>query len=170
MKKLLVALAVIVGLGGTATAQNKVAHVNTQALLDTMPSRDAAEQQLMDYQQTLMTELQEMEKDLVDAEAELKRTMGDLTPTMKAYKQKALNEKYQRFQQRQQSADQELVDISNELNAPILARVKEAIKIVSDRKKLAYVMDVTNTLYSAGGIDITDEVIVELLKLEKAAL
>jgi Skp family chaperone for outer membrane proteins len=59
--------------------------------------------------------------------------------------------------------------VSEELNAPILDRVQKAIDIVADRKKLNYVLDVTATMYSKGGIDITNEVIVELLILDAAA-
>ena len=48
-------------------------------------------------------------------------------------------------------------------------RIKKAIAIVAERKKLTYVMDVNAVIYSAGGEDITNEVAVELLKLEAEA-
>jgi len=40
------------------------------------------------------------------------------------------------------------------------------VKIVGDRKKLGYVLEITNTLYYGGGTDITDEVAKELLILD----
>ena len=59
--------------------------------------------------------------------------------------------------------------VSEELNKPILDRVQKSIDIVADRKKLNYVLDVSATMYSKGGIDITSEVITELLLLDAAA-
>jgi Skp family chaperone for outer membrane proteins len=59
--------------------------------------------------------------------------------------------------------------VSEELNKPILERVQKSIDIVADRKKLNYVLDVSATMYSKGGIDITSEVITELLLLDAAA-
>jgi Skp family chaperone for outer membrane proteins len=59
---------------------------------------------------------------------------------------------------------------AQELNQPIFERVKQAVDIVADRKKLNYVIDGSNMLYTKGGMDITAEVIVELLKLDAAAI
>ena len=41
---------------------------------------------------------------------------------------------------------------------------------VSDRKKLNYVIDESVTLYFKGGMDVTAEVIVEVLKLDAEAM
>jgi Skp family chaperone for outer membrane proteins len=48
--------------------------------------------------------------------------------------------------------------------------VKQAVDIVAERKKLNYVIDASNMLYSKGGMDITGEVVVELLKLDASAI
>jgi Skp family chaperone for outer membrane proteins len=78
-------------------------------------------------------------------------------------------QKQQMLEATQASLEEGLQIVSEELNAPILDRVQKAIDIVADRKKLNYVLDVTATMYSKGGIDITNEVIVELLILDAAA-
>ena len=168
MRNLLVALIVVVGFGGSAMAQSKVAHVNTQALLDTMPSRIAAIKQYEEYEKSIYMEMQELEATYQKAVRDLEAKYGDLTPTMQQYEEQKLNELMQRIQIKQQTAQEQLVKVSNELNAPILERVKKAVEIVAERKKLSYVVDITNMLYSAGGMDITNEVITELMKLEAA--
>ena len=56
--------------------------------------------------------------------------------------------------------------VSQELNKPILERVQKAVEVVSDRKKLSYVIDETSTLFFAGGFDVTSEVLIELLRLD----
>jgi Skp family chaperone for outer membrane proteins len=50
-----------------------------------------------------------------------------------------------------------------------LDRVQKSVEIVSDRKKLNYVIDESTTLYYKGGMDITNEVIIELLRLDAEA-
>ena len=46
--------------------------------------------------------------------------------------------------------------------------MQEGVKVVAERKKINYVLDLSTTLY-ASGEDITKEVIVEVLRLEKEA-
>ena len=62
MKKLLLALAVMFSVG-TVMAQSKVAHVNSQKLLDTLPSRKIAITKLQEFEANGVKELQEMEAD-----------------------------------------------------------------------------------------------------------
>jgi outer membrane protein len=171
MKKLLVAIAVVVaGLGSSAVAQNKVAHVNTTDLYDTLETRKAAMEQYTDFEKRAYEELQEMQADYDKAVQSFKEREGDLTPTMKEIEYRKIAEKEQRYSVRQQNVQDELMAISDELNQPILDMIQEAIKIVADRKKLAYVLNIQQTLYHAGGMDITDEVMVELVKLDKAEM
>ncbi|MBP6460412.1 MAG: OmpH family outer membrane protein, partial [Crocinitomicaceae bacterium] len=56
--------------------------------------------------------------------------------------------------------------LGNELNAPILKRVQKAVDHVATAKKFNYVIDETSTLFFKGGTDLTNEVLVELLKLD----
>ena len=76
--------------------------------------------------------------------------------------------KQQALQEREQSLNAEMQAYSNELNQPILEMVQKAVSVVSERRKLNYVIDESVTLYFAGGTDITNEVIVELQKMEAA--
>ena len=68
------------------------------------------------------------------------------------------------------SLDLNKLQISQELNNPILERIQKAVEIVADRKKLSYVIDISTTLYHKGGIDLTPEVMVELLRLDADAV
>lgn len=91
---------------------------------------------------------------------------ASLTPVLKQYEEEQLQKKQQAMQQREQELQQKMQQLGNELNEPILKRVKKAIEIIAGRKKLNYVVDETSTLYFAGGSDITNEVMNELLKLD----
>jgi outer membrane protein len=150
-------------------AQSKVAHVNSQKLLDTLPSRRDALKKLQDFEANGIKELQEMEADFNKSLAEYEKKAPDLTPMLKKIEEEKLMKKQQNLQERQESLQQEMQIYSQELNKPILERVQKAVEIVSDRKKLNYVLDETVTLYFKGGMDITGEVLVELLKLDAEA-
>ncbi len=166
MKKLLVVLVLVFG-AGTSMAQSKVAHVNSQVILDTLPSRKAAIIKLQEFEKNGVAELQEMEEDFNLAVAKYQKEQPNMTPILIKIEEEKLMKKQQALQERENSLNAEMQAYSQELNAPILAKVQKAVEIVSERKKLNYVIDESVTLYFKGGMDITDEVIVELLNLDK---
>lgn len=169
MKKWLLALAVMFSLG-MVNAQSKVAHVNSQKLLDTLPSRKDALKKLKDFESNGVKELQEMEADLNTSYAKYEKDRPNMIQAQIKIEEDKLMKKQQNIQEREQSLNQEMQILSQELNKPILDRVQKAVEIVSDRKKLNYVIDESVTLYFKGGMDITAEVLTELLRLDAEAM
>jgi len=168
MKKLLVAFAVMFSMGAVM-AQSKVAHVNSQKLFDTLPSRVDAMNKLKEFEENGMKELEEMYKDYQFAAAKLEKDRPNMTPMLIKIEEEKLLKKQTNIQDREQALNQEMQIYSQELNKPLLERVQKAVEIVAERKKLNYVIDETVTLYSKGGFDIQAEVIVELLRLDAEA-
>ncbi|MGB0914861.1 MAG: OmpH family outer membrane protein [Crocinitomicaceae bacterium] len=166
MKNFLLAIALVLG-AGSVMAQSKVAHVNSQTLLDTLPSRKVAILKLQEFETNGVKELQEMEADFNAAVAKYQASAADMSPVIIKIEEEKLMKKQQALQEREQSLNTEMQAYSQELNTPILGMVQKAVKIVSERLKINYVIDESVTLYFAGGLDITDEVIVELLKMDK---
>jgi outer membrane protein len=169
MRKLMLALLVVLS-AGALNAQSKIGHVNSQKLLDTLPSRKAAITQLRDFEASGMQELGEMQKDLEAVYAKYDQTQASMSPVIQKIEQEKIMKKEQAFQERQQSLQQEMQIYSNELNKPILDRVQKAVEIVSERRKLNYVIDESVTLYFKGGTDITAEVLTELLRMDAEAM
>jgi outer membrane protein len=168
MKKLVLILIAVISVQ-VVSAQSKIAHVNTQELLDTMPSRKQAIKEIRAFQEEGMKELMEMEDQLrkLYQEYQVAQEKGE-SPLMLEMKGKKIQAKEQAYQERQATLEQDLQILSNRYNEPILQRVQDAVKIVSERKKLNYVLDISSTLYASGD-DITKEVMVEVLRLEKEA-
>ncbi|MCT4561035.1 MAG: OmpH family outer membrane protein [Crocinitomicaceae bacterium] len=166
MKKVLLALLVVFG-ATSLMAQQKFGHVNSQELLDSLPSRKAAIKKLQEFEAAGYAELQEMDSDLQRAYAKYQKDLPTMSPVIQKIEEEKLMKKQQALQEREQSLQIELQAYNQELNAPILDRVQRAVKIVAERKKLAYVLDETTTLYFAGGTDLTAEVMVELMRLDK---
>lgn len=167
MKKVLLGL--FVAIGFSTFAQTKIGHVDSQKLLDTLPSRDIAIKKLDSMKTAGMQELQLMDADFQKAYQDYINTQAGKSPAERQIIEGRLMQKQQMLEATQASLEEGLQIMSEELNKPILDRVEKAIEIVADRKKLNYVIDVSATLYSKGGIDITNEVIVELLLLDAAA-
>jgi outer membrane protein len=169
MKRIVFLLVTIISLSSLmnqAAAQTKIAHVNSQKLLDTLPSRKMAMKTLQEFEAAGVSELKEMEDDLQKAYTKYVAEKDKLSPVMQQYEEERLQKKQYAMQQREQELQQQISNLGNDLNAPILKRVQKAVDIVSERKKLNYVIDETVTLYFKGGTDITAEVLTELLKLD----
>lgn len=166
MKKLLVALMVMMSVGAL-NAQTKIGHINSTKLLDTLPSRKAAIKQLEEFGAA-------GERELVDKEAELKKAYDKymaerekLTPLMRQYEEERLQKKQQDLQTLEQELQQRMTLMSNDLNAPILKRMQKAVDIVAVRLKMSYILDESQVVYFKGGTDVTNEVLVELLRIDK---
>jgi len=166
MKKLILAILVVLS-AGAISAQTNVAHVNSQTLLDTLPSRKAAIVKLQEFERAGMMELKEMEDDFNKGVAKYQADLPGMSPVIQKIEEEKLMKKQQSLQDREKSLQQEMQVYSQELNTPILEMVQKAVKIVSERKKINYVIDESVTLYFAGGTDITKDVIKELLLMDK---
>ena len=107
MKKLILALLVVVS-AGAALAQSKVGHVNSQKLLDTLPSRKDAIEKLKQFENDGMKELQEMQKDLEAAYMKYEQAAPGMSPVIQKIEQEKIMKKEQSLQERQQSLQQEM--------------------------------------------------------------
>ncbi|MCO4813507.1 MAG: OmpH family outer membrane protein [Flavobacteriales bacterium] len=166
MKKILLALLVVCSVG-SVMAQSKVAHVNSQVLLDTMPSRKAAITKLQEFESAGRNELQEMNADFEKSYNVFMANQSTWSPVILKIEEEKLMKKQQNLQEREQSLQQEMQVYSQELNNPILEMVQKAVKEVSEKNKINYVIDESVTLYFAGGTDITKEVITVLLRMDQ---
>lgn len=167
MKKALV-IAVLVFVATFSFGQSSIAHINSQKIMDTMPSYKAAEQEVLKFEEKAIKELQETQQQLQGDFAKYEQEKTSMSPTAAKFEENRLRKKSQDFQTRQQELDQQIQILSQELNAPILERIQKAIEIVCEREKIAYVMDSSMLLYS-NGRDITDLVAKEVLRLEREA-
>ena len=165
--KRLVLIAIVVLVAGVASAQSKLAHLDSQKIMEAMPSYKDAVKKLEQFQKDGYDELEAMEADFNAAVAAYQQKVqsGNMTPTLQQIEEGKLSKKEQAIVERQQSLQQELQAYSQELNQPILDRVKAAVKLVSDRSKYDYVFEIS-ALMIHNGPDITAEVITEILKLE----
>ena len=170
MRKLFIALVIALSATTAVQAQSKVAHINSQKLLDTMPTRKKAIDDLAKIEQSGINELKEMDAAIQKAYADYMAKREGMSPAIREYEEGRITKMQQALEGRQQELDQQFQMLNQEMFKPITERVKKAVEIVSERKKLNYVIEESNTWYYKGGMDITAEVVVELLRLDAEAM
>ncbi|MDT0556973.1 OmpH family outer membrane protein [Patiriisocius hiemis] len=163
-KLLFVAIVMFVGATTVSNAQSKIAHIDTQALVEAMPEMKNAQSQLEKIQKTYDTEIKAMAKELdtkikqYEAEAESKteeentkrvQEVQGMQQNIQAYRQQAL-----------QDLQKKEVDILK----PVLEKARQAIQKVARAQGFQYVMDSTtgSGLILADGKDLIGDVKKEL--------
>ena len=132
-----------------------------------MPPQDAMAK-LKEFESEGVRELQEMNKAFESSYLRYQQNEKDWSPVIQKMEQEKLMKKQQGLETRQTELEQQMQIYGQELNKPILDLVQTAVNNIAESKKVSYVLDETVTLYSKGGIDMTKEVMTELLRLEAA--
>ena len=169
MKKVVLIIALMLT-AINANAQMKLAHVNSQQLLDTMSSYKKAQDSLAQKNAEIRQELMEMQ----NAYTKKITNYEEKKSAMKAFELKIEEESIMRLEQtiqeRQATGQQELQDLNDKLTVPIMNRIREAVSIVSKKEKLDYVFDGPLMIYYNNELDITKKVLIELLRLDAESM
>ena len=198
LKNLILAIICVFLSSIPAHAQSKVAHINTQELVDSMPKTKEAMAQLQQKNNELQSQVENMikeleankikfdgelktlaeqiQKEVVMAEQEAKtdsekKDAQNLGQTrIREYQQEEqkaltkLREQEENIRQYQLNSNNEIQELRNQLIAPILNEVREAIKKVGAAQGFDYVLDSTEGggVLMAEGKDLTSDVKSEL--------
>ncbi len=160
-------LAVLVAMGSAVQAQ-KVAYVNIQTLIDTLPSKDSAELKLQkiaaSYDEDLRILEAEIQNEQISYETKAKNgaTQAQLELIQKNYQRLV-----QQYQETQAAGEQDMQYQRAMLLEPIVENIKKASGEVAKAKGYTHVFDNSAgiVLWSANtGDDITGAVIAYMLK------
>ncbi|NGX83365.1 OmpH family outer membrane protein [Aequorivita sp. KMM 9714] len=152
MKTLLIAVALMIGATSFVNAQVKIAHINAQELIESMPDYKAAQNQLDKVQKTYDTEIKAMVKEWetkmkqYDAEASSKT---DEENQKRFQEVQAMQENIQAYrQQALQDLDKKRADTFK----PVLEKAQSTIQRVAKSLGYQYVLDST----MGGGVILAD--------------
>lgn len=165
MKQILLIFGILLMTGYSAQAQSKVAHVNTQTLLDTLPSRKKSIAEIQELNRRAEEELTELEKKLQKEYSDYMGRKGTQSEQLNQYDESRLNKMQQDAQARELELSNQLQEFNNTMNQKSLKTIQDAVASVARKKGITYVIDENSALYSSG-LDITEEVIIELLRLD----
>ena len=157
---------VFFALNGAVNAQTiKIAHVNTNEVMNAMPDKTKAEKSLEKYYDELQNQLETMAKEYQTKLQDYEANQATMSNLVKQSKEKEILDLQNRIQQFQANAETEFEDKRAELLKPILDKIQNAINAVGKEKGYTYIIDVaTGTAVYIGtdAVDVTKDVKTKL--------
>ena len=159
------AIAIVLFIGTQVSAQTKVAHIDLQVLMTSMPEMKTAQDQMKKIQETYDKDYKNM---VTEYQTKLQKyeqeapTAGD---ALNDTRSKEMQDMGSRIQQFEQTAKKELGQKELDLYKPIYEKAQKAIQKVAKAKGVNYVLDATTgsgVLFAEGGIDLLADVKKEL--------
>jgi len=139
----------------SASAQ-KLAHINLDSLLRSMPESDSARKVGQTHYQMLEGEVESMNKEYQAKVQDYQAHEASYTELIKKTKQQEIQDMGQRIQAFQGSAQTDLQKFNDSITSPIIKKAKKAIKEVAAEHHYNYVFDTSSgvVLYSEESDDI----------------
>ena len=151
-KTLLLVTALFIGATSFTQAQSKVAHINTQTLIQAMPEMNTAQAEMDKLGKTYEADIQAM---VTEYQNKMKQYEAEAATKTDEENQKRLVEvqtMQQNIQQYQGQAQQEMQKKEIDLLKPITEKAKAAILKVARAQGFEYVLDSTQ----GGGVIMAD--------------
>ncbi|WP_452221856.1 OmpH family outer membrane protein [Lacinutrix salivirga] len=160
-KTLLIAAALFIGATSFTQAQNKVAHIDTQALISAMPEMKSAQTQIEQlgktYEADIKTQITNYQNKMKQYAAEVNNVTDEVNKT----RSEEVGTLQQNIQLLQNQAQQDLQKKEIELLKPIQEKAMAAINKVAKAQGIQYVMD-RASLIVAEGTDLLPAVKAEM--------
>lgn len=135
-------------------AQKNVGIIDTQRLLDELPSRKMMIAEIMEIEAKAVEELRLLDSLLVESK---KEGNSDDVNNLKS-----------RIETREKTVSEELMRLSEMCNTESMKIINDASTIVSDQRKLDFVVDKKKSGDYKKTIDVTEDVKLEMLRLDAA--
>lgn len=164
MKSLFLAVVLFVGATSFINAQSKTAHIDTQALVESMPEMKAAQSQLEKLQKTYDTAIKDMSKEFENKVKQYGSEEGTKTNEENAKRVQEVQGMERNIAAYRQQALQDLQKKEVDVYQPILEKARAAIQKVARAKGYQYVLDAAtgNGVILADGFDLLGDVKKEL--------
>jgi outer membrane protein len=146
-----------IGFFNAAQAQ-KIAHVNVDSLVRTMPETKTASEAAKKYSDGLQQELLAMQTELDNKQKDYMEKEAGMSELLKKTKQEDFQQLYNRIESFRNQASEDYQRKSAELTKPIMEKAKKAIEAVAKEGGYKYVLDAspqgTSILFSEPSDDI----------------
>lgn len=170
MKKVLfLAVAFVLLFQVAAFAEVKIGVVNVQKAVLTSDYGKEMQQKLKAKFEPMSKEIEREANEIKKMETEMKNQDLALKLDAKQDRQREFRRKLRDHQDSVVAYRQKLQADNQKLRKPIIEKLSQVIKTYGKKNNYTVILQVTpGVLYGAEGVDVTDEVIVELNKLKKA--
>lgn len=149
-----------------SNAQQKFGHLNSGNLLDLMPEVKQADNNLLSFREGItvdfQTKVEKFQKKYEEFATQVQS--GNLAERDQQMKEQELNMEQQELVQMEQEIQQKIMVKREQLLAPILEKVDEAIKSVGKEDNYAFIFDTSTgaTLFALDSDDVTEKVKAKL--------
>lgn len=173
MKKILIALVALFTIGNFSASAQKIAHIDYIAVMDSLDTYKKAliksEELAAGFQETM----ESLQQEYAEKAQAYQEEVADMAPIIQQMRQKEIQDIELLSQQMQGDYQNNLQTIQDRYFVPLEEWLKKAVAIVGESKGFDYVLyyDEENSIFWVNpnkGVDVTNEVITEMLKLEKA--
>lgn len=161
MKTLVLAIALILGTGAIAQAQDsKIAHIATQELLEQMPAFKTAQTEMQKIQSSYEAEMQNMGQELQKTMERYSREAETKTDEENMSRQQEVEQTRNKIVEYRQTAMQDMQKKESDLLKPVYEKARTTIQKVARDKGYNYVLDSTTGtgLLLADGYDLMPDV------------
>ncbi len=166
MKRVLLALALTLGIAGNAVAQQKIGHINVDELLSIMPETQAAEKEIQKYASQLDGDSQAMQQEYQTKLMNYQSNRDSWTQLRIQKEEQELQAMGERIMQFNQSAQQDLQSKQMDLMLPIIEKAQESVNKVAEANGFSYILDASPSkavvIYLEKGEDILPLVKAEM--------
>ncbi|MBK5202995.1 MAG: OmpH family outer membrane protein [Prolixibacteraceae bacterium] len=154
--KICLSLMIFLSTTGLMNAQTlKFGHIDTQALIQTMPETAIAQKSLQTQAKGLEDQLGTMQKEFQTKLSEYTQSTDSLTDLVRQAKEQELQDLQSRIKAFNGTAQQNLQKKQTELMKPVLDKANKAIADVAKEKGLIYVFDTNTVIYkSSASLDL----------------
>lgn len=171
MKKILLLVAIFSFGANLATAQTqKIAFVNTQLIIDTLPGKDTAEMKLAQIAQQYDEAIKGLQMEIQSKQKEYEtKVKSGASQAQLELLQKSYERLVQEYQETEQIGNREIQAQRGNLLKPIVEDIKKAVGEVAAKKGYSSVIDNATgmVIWTANtNDDITDAVIKYMLKIK----
>ncbi|ANQ47562.1 OmpH family outer membrane protein [Flammeovirga sp. MY04] len=167
MKKILFALWSLMMLSSVANAQQKVAFINEDSVITSMPEFKTQQKIIESYAKQFQTQIEMKQRTMQEKYQTLMQGQQTMSPQQLDEGQKELQEMQVEVQELQQRAQQGIQKKQQDAMEPLMKKLKEQVKAVAEAEGYSVVIanGVVNRigfLINAGGEDITGKVIAKI--------
>ena len=165
MKKVILLLMLFAPL---AMFAQKFGHVDTQAIIQSLPEFSRANGEIEAVGKQYENELKASQEELQRLAEDYDKKKSSMNATQQQEQETKLQEMYTRIQQQAQQNQQEFQKAQQEKLQPIFTKVRQAIETVGKSGGYVYVMEAGSVLYINDTIskDLTNEVKAQLAKMK----
>lgn len=140
----------------------KIAYINTDEVVDLMPEAADMQAKLQTYHQSLIQNAQDKQNAFNDDVDKFMKDSATMNESLKEVKRKELQKRSVELNNLQQDIQQSLQEKQQELAAPILKKLQDAIEKVAKQKGYTYVVAREALLVVPASDDLAPAVISEL--------